>query len=94
MGLANLPLLSRQEALSALGEHQQGLAERRQHITRQRQTQQPLPNTVQVLFDYSFTMIDARLDWLTTFIEDIESGRFNWPGADVPKENNDERSKD
>lgn len=80
MGLANLPILSQQEALSALIEHREGLDGRRQHITQRIEDQQPVPGIVQVLFDYSFTMIDARLAWLNAFIEQIESGQFTWPG--------------
>jgi DNA-binding PadR family transcriptional regulator len=94
MGLANLPLLSRQEALAALSEHRQGLTERRRHIDGRRQAQQPLPGTVQALFDYSFTMIDARLQWLTAFIDDIESGRFSWPGLETQGKKNDDPTKD
>lgn len=93
MGLANLPILSRQEALSALIEHQEGLAGRRQHISQRLEDQQPVPGIVHVLFDISFTMIDARLSWLNSFIEEIESGQFTWPGQYSQEENSGDPRK-
>jgi DNA-binding PadR family transcriptional regulator len=94
MGLANLPLLSRKEALSALVKHRQGLNERREHIASQMQAQLPVSSVVQRLFDYSFTMIDARLRWLDGLIEDIESGQFDWSGTDAQEENEGEPTED
>lgn len=82
MGLANLPLLSREEALGALREHRVGLADRREHIANRRKEQQPLPDLVEALFDYSLTMIDARLSWITAFVGQIESGQFSLGGND------------
>lgn len=75
MGLANLHLLSRDEAVAALREHSDELAARREHIVGRRAAQRPLPDLVEVLFDYSLKMIDARLSWIRGFIEQIESGR-------------------
>jgi len=99
MGLANLPYLSRQEALPALIEHRIGLAGRQDHIAQQLERQRPVPDIVEALFDCSFTMIGARLTWLTTFIEQIESGQFAWPeeisqNETGLEENNSDTSKD
>jgi DNA-binding PadR family transcriptional regulator len=80
MGLANLPLLSREEALAALREHRDGLAARQEHIASRRQSQQPLAGHVETLFDYSLTMIDARLSWIGQFVEQIESNKFSLGG--------------
>ena len=82
MGLANLPLLSLDETLIALREHRDGLAAHREHVASRRQSQQPLPDHVETLFDYSLTMIDARLSWITHFVEQIESSRFSLYGDD------------
>jgi DNA-binding PadR family transcriptional regulator len=80
MGLANLPLLSGEEALAALRQHRDGLAARREHIAGRRQSQQPLPDHVETLFDYSLAMIDARLSWIRQFVEQIESNKFSLGG--------------
>jgi DNA-binding PadR family transcriptional regulator len=77
-GLANLPYVTREEALDALARHRDGLAERRQQAAGRAEAQQPLSDHVAMLFDYSFTMMDIRLKWITTLIADIERGRFDW----------------
>ena len=99
MGLANLPLLTQEEALPALIMHRDELSLRIDHIAQQLERQQPVPGTVEVLFDYSFTMIGSRLAWLTTFIEQIEGGQFTWPeeisqNETGLEENNSDTSKD
>lgn len=81
MGLANLGLLSLEETLAALVEHRDGLAARREHIAGRRHAQRPLPDLVEVLFDYSLTMIDARLSWIGGFVEQLESGQLNLTGS-------------
>lgn len=79
LGLANLTILYRDEALEAIGRHRDGLAEHRSNVARRAEQQRPLPDVVEALFDYSLTMMDARLTWLDTFIDAIKSGRFDWP---------------
>jgi DNA-binding PadR family transcriptional regulator len=79
LGLANLAVLEREEALAALQEQQQGLAERRERVAGRAAGQQPLPDFVAAMFDYSQTMMAARSEWLDNFVEEIISGRFDWP---------------
>lgn len=86
LGLANLPLLPREEALEAITVHRDGLASHRAYVAGRAEEQRPLPDLVETLFDYSLTMMDARLQWLNTFIVDVENGRFEWPVADSPRE--------
>jgi DNA-binding PadR family transcriptional regulator len=86
LGLANLAVLEREEALAALQEQQQGLAERRERVAGRAAGQQPLPDFVEALFDYSQSMMAARSEWLDSFVEEIKSGRFEWP---EPREQHD-----
>jgi len=88
LGLANLPILSREETLEAISQHRDNLAGHRAYVARRAEEQRPLPDVVEALFKYSLTMMDARLGWLDTFIDDVESGRFDWPVADIRQEDN------
>lgn len=81
LGLSNLSILGRAEALAALKEQRQGLAKRQERVTGRESTQGPIPDSVKAMFDYSQQMIAARLSWLDSFIADIQSGRFAWPEA-------------
>jgi len=90
LGLANLPVLSPEEALKAIGRHRDGLENHRDFVSSRAESQRPLPDLVEALFDYSLTMMNARLSWLDTFIDDIESDRFQWPAAGSQQNNKEE----
>jgi DNA-binding PadR family transcriptional regulator len=79
LGLSNMAVLGREEALAALQVQRQGLAERRERVAGRAAGQQPLPDFVEVLFDYSQSMMIARSEWLDSFVEEVKSGRFEWP---------------
>ena len=64
LGLANLPTVSLEEALTALNHHQEGLSERLARVQARRDEQRPLPDFVEAMFDYSLTMITAEIEWL------------------------------
>jgi DNA-binding PadR family transcriptional regulator len=72
LGLANWPLLDAGEGLAALHSYRVALAEQREHILQRRDAQQPLPDFVNALFDYSLVSIDAQLRWLDDFITSQE----------------------
>jgi DNA-binding PadR family transcriptional regulator len=72
LGLANLPLLPRSEALAALRDHHTGLDRGLAHLQAQRQRQQPLPAHVDAMFEHSIVMIEAELGWLARFIQRME----------------------
>ena len=91
LGLANLAVLEKEEALAALMTHRQGLAERRERVAGRAAGQQPLPDFVEALFDYSQSMMAARSEWLDSFVEEIKSGRFRWP---EPREQLDDKQED
>ncbi len=79
LGLANLAVLGKEEVMAALRVQRQGLIERRERVARRAAEQGPMPDFVEVLFDYSQRMMAARLAWLESFMDRIESGRFQWP---------------
>lgn len=79
LGLANLPILEPGEAINALKKQRQGLLQRQARILGKAAEQAPIPHFVEALFDYSMSMIQARLDWLDKFIDDVDSGQFDWP---------------
>jgi DNA-binding PadR family transcriptional regulator len=72
IGLANLNGLSRAEALSALEQYSQQLSERREHVSQRRQENgEPLPFHVAAMFDLSLALIQAELDWVVKFTEQL-----------------------
>ena len=79
LGLANLAVLGKEEVMAALRVQRQGLIERRERVAGRAAEQGPMPDFVEVLFDYSQRMMAARLAWLESFMDRIESGRFEWP---------------
>ncbi len=72
LGLANLPAVSREEALAALRQQSEGLSEHRERIQARRDSQQPLPFFVEAMFDLALTKITTELDWLDQFIKQLE----------------------
>ncbi len=73
LGIANLPALSQEQALGALQSYKNGLAERLEHVTMRAELQRPLPDHVEILFDYSLQMIEAEKNWVEKTILKIES---------------------
>ena len=74
LGLANLPRISHDEALSALREYRDRLRERRDHVHgRWTRDASPLPIHVDAMFELSLTMTDAELGWVDGFIEKLSS---------------------
>ncbi len=72
LGIANLPLLSTEETTAALQLYCEGLAERMAHVTGQLEIQRPLPPHVELLFDYSLTILRAEEEWVQTAVQKIE----------------------
>jgi len=79
LGLSNLAVLDQDEALEALKEHWRGLEQRLDRIASRAEDQQPLPDFVELLFDYSKTTLRSRQEWINGLIIRLESGRFDWP---------------
>ncbi len=72
LGLANFSGIEINKAVNALKKHRDGLSKRLAHICRRRDAQRPLPDLVDVMFDYSFTMIKAEKRWIEKFIKKLE----------------------
>ena len=74
LGIANLPGISRGQALNALQTYRDGLISRREDVQMSRDSQRPLPCFVEAMFSYSITMIEAERTWVEEFIEQLEAG--------------------
>jgi DNA-binding PadR family transcriptional regulator len=73
-GIANLPGVSASEALDALRRYRDALSARLEHVRTRWESQRPLPDFVDALFDYSVTMIEAERAWIERFITQMEEG--------------------
>ena len=71
LGIANLPILSAEQAQNALESYRLGVVERLEHVSAQVEAQSPLPNHVQYLFDYSLMMLEAEKSWVEKTIQRI-----------------------
>jgi DNA-binding PadR family transcriptional regulator len=72
LGLANLPAIQPAEAVDALGQYQDALAQKEEYLRVRRQEQQPLPYFVDAMFDLSLTLIEAEKAWIAGFAKQIE----------------------
>ncbi|MGW8144967.1 MAG: PadR family transcriptional regulator [Anaerolineales bacterium] len=72
--LSNFPIIPREQALSALNSYAQQLEDRQRNILQRAEEQRPLPSFVEAMFDYSQNLIEAELDWIRKFIEQVEAG--------------------
>ncbi len=68
LGIANLPLISQEQALGALRSYRKGLAQRLGDVAGQAESQRPLPDHVEILFDYSLEMLGAEKNWVEKVI--------------------------
>jgi hypothetical protein len=66
-----------------LNHYCQLLVARRKKVTNKAQSQRPLSNNVESLFDYSLTMINAELAWIQKFMAQVEAQnqRNHLPGG-------------
>jgi len=72
LGIANLPLVSRAEAVTALKQYLEALDERREEMVESWNMEQRLPFHVEKLFLYSDTLIQAERDWIENLITELE----------------------
>lgn len=72
LGLANLAYFPVEEVIAALRSYQQTLSQRLDEVRGQAQRQRPLPDHVEMLFDYSLTMMGAELSWTKGLIKQLE----------------------
>lgn len=72
IGMANLPGVSKDEALRSLGNYRISLQERLHELNQKWESQRPLPYFVDAMFDYSTHMIRAEQAWIEAFIKQVE----------------------
>jgi DNA-binding PadR family transcriptional regulator len=72
LALANLPALSREEAVKGLGAYRQQLLARQEDLWRKRLRQPSLPYFVEAMFSHSLALIQAELEWTESFMEKLE----------------------
>lgn len=72
IGMANLPGVSKETALSALGSYRDALQKSVDELHQKWESQRPLPYFVDAMFDYSIHMIQAELAWIRAFILQVE----------------------
>ena len=73
IGLANLPLLTRAEALEALRARAEELARERQRLRADPRARAPAPPFVAAIFDHALTSLAAELDWTSRTITTLAS---------------------
>ncbi len=73
LGLANLPAVPPDEAVAALGQYQEALAENVEYLRARREDQQPLPYFVDAMFDLSLTLLEAEKEWIAGFKKQVEN---------------------
>jgi DNA-binding PadR family transcriptional regulator len=72
LGLANLPGVPLPEAIAALRQYHASLSERENYVKSRQRDQLPLPYFVDAMFQHSLALIRAEIDWLNSFIEELE----------------------
>ncbi len=72
LGIANLPLVSQEQAEGALRSYREGLTERLEHIAARAESQRPLPDHVEMVFNYSLTMIETEKNWVESVIQKLK----------------------
>jgi DNA-binding PadR family transcriptional regulator len=73
LGLANLPSISRKQAVEALRHHRDALKERIRFVHTRWEDQRPLPYFVEAMFSQSTAMLEAEHDWIESFIIQLET---------------------
>jgi hypothetical protein len=73
LGVANFPLFPPTQIAGALRQYLTELTARRKQIFLRMEEQRPLPDHVEVMFDYSLTMVEAEIGWLMKTLKKMES---------------------
>jgi len=67
------PVLTREQALGALGSRKQAIAKEIQRLESIHFNQQPLPDYLDTMFDFSVGQLTAELDWITKTLAYMET---------------------
>jgi DNA-binding PadR family transcriptional regulator len=80
LGMMHWPALSRRAALDALGTRLSSIDAEIERLERLRRQRQPMPDHIEVLFDFSAGQLAAERAWITTTLDYMRSKP--WPVAD------------
>lgn len=72
LGVSNLPELPQDLVVDAVRRYRDELDSRREHVIARAQDQQPLPDHVATMFEYSLNQVEAELAWIEKFIQKME----------------------
>jgi DNA-binding PadR family transcriptional regulator len=73
LGLSHLPGIPPTQAVAALQQYRDALANRLAYVQERCNSQQPLPYFVTAMFEHSIALIEAELGWISEFIERMEA---------------------
>lgn len=77
LGMVNWAVLTRNEALDALKERLSSIDEQIEHLECLRRHRQPMPDHVEILFDFSASQLAAERTWITKTLDYMRSKP--WP---------------
>ncbi len=69
LGMVHWPVLEKEQALKALADRCDALQQEKQRLQGLRIAQQPLPDYLDTLFDYSLGQLEAELSWTELTLE-------------------------
>jgi len=72
LGIANLPAVSAEAAVTALRQYVATLEAQLAHMRERWEAQKPLPYFVEAMFAYSDTLIQTERGWIEQFIKKVE----------------------
>ncbi|MFI6429972.1 PadR family transcriptional regulator [Rhodococcus oryzae] len=75
VGMANWPLIPPAESVAALRRRSDALVHKKAEVLAARDAQQPLPDFVDAVFEYSVVMLDAELSWVARTLTSLERKR-------------------
>ncbi|SEL88285.1 PadR family transcriptional regulator [Rhodococcus maanshanensis] len=75
VGMANWPLLPPAESIGALRRRSDALGRKRAEVLAARDAQQPLPDFVDAVFEYSLAMLEAEQNWVARTLTTLERKR-------------------
>ena len=73
MGMLHWPVLSKAQALTALRSRQQGVGNELKRLKGIHFNQQPLPDHVDAMFDFSIGQLQAELDWIKNTLQYMQN---------------------
>ena len=73
LGLSNFPILPREQVLSALNSYANQLENKLKSFMPSEEEQRTLPSFVNAMFDYSRVLVEAELNWIQKFIQEVEN---------------------